>query len=164
PVRPAGGARSPSDLRKRARRASLDRAGACSLAWPLLPGCGPDCRRRASVPYRTPDSDIVSIIDAPPTPLTTLGPGGHYLALVRYEAYPPVAVLARPHLSLAGHRIDPAIAGRQRTRRLTGLAVIALPEGQERALDLPEGASVSVPSWAPDGRRFVFTVDESDGI
>jgi dipeptidyl aminopeptidase/acylaminoacyl peptidase len=116
------------------------------------------------VPYRTPDSDIVSIIDAPPTPLTTLGPGGHYLALVRYEAYPPVAALARPYLSLAGHRIDPVIGGRQRTRRLTGLSVIRLPDGQEQELDLPERASVSVPSWAPDGRRFVFTVDEADGI
>lgn len=131
---------------------------------PPLPGPRPDCRERASVPYRTPDSDIVSIIDAPPTPLTALGPGGHYLVLVRYAAYPPVAELARPHLSLAGHRIDPVIGGRQRTRRLTGLAVISLPDGQERDLDLPAEASVSVPSWAPDGRRFVFTVDEADGI
>ena len=116
------------------------------------------------MPYRTPDSDIVSIIDAPPTPLTMLAPGGQFLALVRYEAYPPVADLARPHLSLAGYRIDPATGSRQRTRRLTGLSVIALPDGAEQQLALPERASVSVPSFAPDGRRFVFTVDESDGI
>jgi dipeptidyl aminopeptidase/acylaminoacyl peptidase len=116
------------------------------------------------VPYRTPDSDIVSIIDAPPTPLTVLAPGGHFVTLVRYQAYPPVADLARPYLSLAGHRIDPVIGGRQRTRRLTGLSVISLPDGQERELELPERASVSVPSWAPDGRRFVFTADEPDGI
>jgi dipeptidyl aminopeptidase/acylaminoacyl peptidase len=117
-----------------------------------------------SVPYQTPDADIVAIIDAPPTPLTALAPGGNYAALVHYEAYPAIAVLARPHLSLAGLRIDPAIAGRQRVRRVTGLSVLRLSDGREQALQLPAGASASVPSWAPDGRRLVFTVDEPDGI
>jgi dipeptidyl aminopeptidase/acylaminoacyl peptidase len=116
------------------------------------------------LPYQTPDSDVVSIIDAPPTPLAQLAPGGNYVALVHYTAYPPVAELARPYLSLAGLRIDPAIAGRQRTRRLTGLSVISLSDGRERRIPLPDGASVSVPTWAPDGRRFAFTVDEPDGI
>jgi hypothetical protein len=116
------------------------------------------------LPYQTPDADIVSIIDAPPTPLTLLAPGGNYVALVHYEAYPAVAVLARPHLSLAGLRIDPVIAGRQRVRRLTGLSVLRLSDGREQALELPAGASASVPTWAPDGRRLAFTVDESDGV
>jgi len=116
------------------------------------------------VPYQTPDSDIVSIIDAPPTPRPQLAPGGNFVALVHYEAYPPVARLARPYLSLAGIRIDPVIAGRQRTRRLAGLSVIRLSDGQERQIPLPDGASVSVPTWAPDGCRFAFTVDEPDGL
>ena len=50
-----------------------------------------------------------------------------------------------------------SLGGRQRTRRLTGLSVIALPGGQPRRIELPEGKSVSVPAWAPDGRRFAFT-------
>ena len=116
------------------------------------------------MPYQTPDSDIVSIIDAPPTPLVRLAPGGNFVALVHYEAYPPVARLARPYLSLAGLRIDPVIAGRQRTRRLTGLSVIRLADGRERPIPLPDGAAVSVPTWAPDGRRFAFTIDEPDGV
>jgi dipeptidyl aminopeptidase/acylaminoacyl peptidase len=117
-----------------------------------------------SVPYQTPGADIVSIVDAPPTPLTLLAPGGNYAALVHYEAYPAVADLARPLLPLAGLRIDPVIAGRQRVRRLTGLSVLRLSDGREQQVGLPAGASASVPSWAPDGRRFVFTVDEPDGI
>ncbi len=114
--------------------------------------------------YRTPASDIVSIIDAPPTPAASLGPGRRFVALVHYEAHPPVAHLARPYRSLAGLRIDPALAGRQRTRRLTGLSVLALPAGQPRRIELPAGASISAPAWAPDGQRFAVTVDEPDGI
>ena len=116
------------------------------------------------MPYQTPASDIVSIIDAPPTPAASLAPGRRFVALVHYESHPPVAHLARPYRALAGLRLDPRLGGRQRTRRLTGLSVIAVPGGQPRRIELPEGKSVSVPTWAPDGRRFAFTVDEPDGI
>jgi dipeptidyl aminopeptidase/acylaminoacyl peptidase len=116
------------------------------------------------VAYQIPASDIVSIIDAPPTPAASLAPGRRFVALVHYESHPPITQLARPYLPLAGLRIDPALGGRQRTRRMTGLSVIALPGGQPRRIELPEGRSVSMPIWAPDGRRFAFTVDEPDGI
>jgi dipeptidyl aminopeptidase/acylaminoacyl peptidase len=116
------------------------------------------------VPYQTPASDVVSIIDAPPTPAASLAPGRRFIALVHYESHPPVAHLARPYVALAGLRLDASIGGRQRTRRLTGLSVIAVPGGQPRRIELPEGKSLSVPTWAPDGRRFVFTLDEPDGI
>jgi dipeptidyl aminopeptidase/acylaminoacyl peptidase len=116
------------------------------------------------VPYQIPATDIVSIIDAPPTPAASLAPGRRFVALVHYESHPPVSHLARPYLALAGLRLDPSIGGRQRTRRLTGLSVIAVPGGQPRRVELPEGMSISVPIWAPDGRRFAFTLDEPDGI
>jgi dipeptidyl aminopeptidase/acylaminoacyl peptidase len=116
------------------------------------------------VAYRTPAEDIVSIIDAPPTPVAALAPGRRFAALVHYESHPPVAMLARPFLSLAGIRVDPVLAGRQRTRRLTGLSVLSTASGQIRPLELPAGKSVSVPVWAPDGLRFAFTVEEPDGI
>jgi dipeptidyl aminopeptidase/acylaminoacyl peptidase len=116
------------------------------------------------VPYQTPAPDIVAIIDAPPTPAAVLGPGRRFAALVHYESHPPVSDLARPFLSLAGIRVDPAIAGRQRTRRLTGISVLELASGALRPVELPAGKSVGVPVWAPDGRRFAFTVDEPDGI
>jgi dipeptidyl aminopeptidase/acylaminoacyl peptidase len=116
------------------------------------------------VAYQIPASDIVSIIDSPPTPAASLAPGRRFVALVHHESHPPIAQLARPYLALAGLRIDPALGGRQRTRRITGLSVIALPGGQPRRIELPEGRSVSVPIWAPDGRRFAFTLDEPDGI
>ncbi len=114
--------------------------------------------------YKIPEHDVVTIIDAPPTPLAVLAPGGRFAALVHYESHPPVALLARHFLPLAGIRVDPVTACRQRVRRLTGLSVLRLAEGTEQAVALPEGAQVSAPTWAPDGRSFAFTVDEADGL
>jgi dipeptidyl aminopeptidase/acylaminoacyl peptidase len=116
------------------------------------------------LPFSLPDADVVSILDAPPTPLTVPSPGEQFLILVSYEAHPPIAMLAKPVLRLGGLRLDPTIGGRQRTRNFTGLTVLRISDGAERELTLPEGAQVSLPVWAPDGRRFAFCVDESDGI
>jgi dipeptidyl aminopeptidase/acylaminoacyl peptidase len=116
------------------------------------------------VPYSLPDPDIVPIADTPPPPMTFLAPGGHYLALVHVEAHPPVGMLARDYLPLAGLRIDPVLAARRRLRRASGVSVIRIADGGERALDLPAGAQVGAPTWAPDGRRLAFMLDRKDGI
>jgi len=116
------------------------------------------------VPYATPGDDILPIIDAPPTPMTYMAPGGRYLALVHHESHPPIAMLARPYLSLAGMRVDPQLGARRRMRRLTGLSVVRIADGQERALSLPAGAQAGPPVWAPDGRRLAFTIDQAGGV
>ena len=115
------------------------------------------------MPYASPGDDVVSIIDAEPTPLVRLAPGGVHLALMHYESHPPIAMLAKPYLPLAGIRIDPVL-GAARLRRVTGLSVLRLADGLERPLPLPQGVQVGHLVWAPDGRRLAFTVDEPDGI
>jgi dipeptidyl aminopeptidase/acylaminoacyl peptidase len=115
------------------------------------------------VPYATPGSDIVAIIDAPPTPLAYLAPGGRQVALLHLGSHPPVALLARPYLALAGLRLDPGLRCRRRLRPATGLSVLDVADGSRRELTLPAGAQIGQPVWAPDGRRFAFTVDEPDG-
>jgi dipeptidyl aminopeptidase/acylaminoacyl peptidase len=116
------------------------------------------------VPYATPAADIAAVVDAPPTPTTYLGPGGGFLVFVHPEAHPPVAMLARPYRPLAGLRIDPVLGARRRLRRVGRVSVLPVSGGTERFLDLPDGAQVGQPTWAPDGHRFAFTVDRPDGV
>ena len=116
------------------------------------------------MPFSVPDADIVSAIDAPPTPAALPAPGGRFLLLVAYQVHPPIAVLARPHRSLAGLRVEPVTGRRQRTRRVNGLSVLRVSDGAMTALHLPPDPQVSLPVWAPDGQRFAFTIDEPGGI
>ena len=116
------------------------------------------------MPYAMPPSDLMPVIDAPPTPMVSMGPGGQYLALVHHAAHPEVARLARPYLALAGLRIDPRLRARRRLRRAGRLSVLRVADGTERYLGLPDGAQVGAPVWAADGRRFAFTVDQADGV
>ena len=116
------------------------------------------------MPYATPPARVMPVIDAPTTPAIFCAPGGRYVALVQHEAHPPVAMLARPYLALAGIRVDPHLGARRRLRRAAGVSVLRVSDGTERVLPLPEGAQVGSPSWAPDGRRFAVTVDRPDGV
>ena len=116
------------------------------------------------MPYANPGPDVMPIVDAPPTPMTYLAPGGRFLVLRHHESHPPIAMLARPYRALAGIRIDPGLAGRRRLRRFTSMSVIAVADGAEQPLALPDGAQPGPPVWAPDGQRFAFTMDRPDGI
>ncbi len=116
------------------------------------------------MPYATPAPGIAAIVDAPPPPSVFASPDGEFIALVHGQAHPPVAVLARPYLALAGLRIDPVLGARRRLRRTSRLSVLCTADGRERFLDLPEEAQLGSPAWAPDGRRFAFTVDGTDAV
>jgi len=114
--------------------------------------------------YLVPDADIVEIVDAPPTPAAVLSPDRRWLLLVHYESHPPIALLARPFLALAGVRVDPARRSRQRTLRLVGLSVIEVGTGEERRVSLPEGVTVGLPVWSPDSSQVVFMADGADRV
>ncbi len=114
--------------------------------------------------YLLPADDVVAIIDAPATPLTTLSPDKTTVLLVAYEPHPPIEVLSRPVRRLAGVRLDPELRGRQRTIRLTGITLVDVATGVHREVPLPVGSAVSVPTWSPDSSRFAFTLDQPDGI
>jgi dipeptidyl aminopeptidase/acylaminoacyl peptidase len=136
------------------------RYGDARYAVALVPATG----NEEPVPFSLPDDDVVAAIDAPPTPLTSPSPDDRSVLLLHYESHPPITMLARPWLGLAGVRIDPVIGARQRTRRFTGMSILDATDGTEHRLALRRDAQVSLPAWAPGGQRFAFTIDEADGV
>src|SRR5215212_854925 len=98
----------------------------------------------ATMTYLLPPPEVVEMLDAPPTPAAVLSPDRRTLLLVDYEAYPPIELLARPFLKLGGLRVDPAIGGRQRTVRFTGITIVPVGGGAHRRVAPPGGAAISV--------------------
>lgn len=114
--------------------------------------------------YRLPPQDIVDIVDAPPSPFTTLSPDKRHLLLLHREGLPPVSELARPMERLAGLRLDAETNGRHGPRSVVGLSVIDLDTGEETEIRTPEDAGLSGFTWSPDGSKAAFLVTDADSI
>ena len=114
--------------------------------------------------YRLPPQDIVDIVDAPPSPWTSLSPDRDTLLLLHRESLPPISEMARPMERLAGMRLDAATNGRHGPRSVIGLSVMDIETGEERAIDLPEDAGISNTSWSPDGDKVAFVMTRGDTL
>ena len=114
--------------------------------------------------YKLPPKEVVDILDALPTPLVVASPRTDALLLVEYQAHPPIALLARPFLRLAGVRIDPELNARQRLTQYTGISVKWIETGKLVRINLPASAKIGVPQWSNDGKRLAFTRDVENGV
>lgn len=114
--------------------------------------------------YQTPGADIVALLDAPLTPLSSLSPDRRHLLLIGYRPYPPIADLARPYEKLAGLRLDPKRPGTQRHTRYTGQTLLSTADGSQRPVTgLPDETIIGGPVWSDDGARFAFFVEGEAG-
>jgi len=125
------------------------------LAAALLP---------AQTAYQKPPGEILSVLDAPPTPVLSLSPARTHLLLLQGVRYPPIEELAQPMLRLAGLRLNPNTNGPHRPTYFVSLTLRALQTGAEIHLRLPAGARLSAPRWSPDGARLAFLNTTSSGI
>gem|GEM_PF-1714550 len=114
--------------------------------------------------YKLPPKEVVDILDALPTPLVVVSPRTDALLLVEYQAHPPIALLARPFLRLAGVRIDPELNARQRLTQYTGISVKWIETGKLVRINLPASAKIGVPQWSNDGKSLAFTHDAENGV
>ncbi|MBB6053593.1 alpha/beta hydrolase family protein [Armatimonas rosea] len=114
--------------------------------------------------YQTPGDELVALLDAPLTPLSTLSPDRSHLLLIGYEAYPPIADLARPYEKLAGVRFDPTRPGTQRHTRYSTLTLLSTADGSERTVTgVPAGTIPGSPVWSDDGSRFALFLEREGG-
>jgi len=114
--------------------------------------------------YKLPPDQVVQIIDAPPPPLVLISPCRDALLLVERKLYPPIGMLARPFLRLAGLRIDPARFSSRRLTLHSGLCIRKVVGDETIRVQVPPGSNLDNFSWSPDGRRLAFTRDSDSGV
>jgi len=119
----------------------------------------------AETTYQMPPKVIADLIDAPPTPATSVGPDKDTMLMLARPALPSIAEVASPELRLAGLRINPRTNGRARRSYYTGLTLKSITSGLERVITgLPRDARLRHVSWSPDGKRIAFTNTVDDGL
>jgi len=149
-------------VHSRSRLAPAARFGVCLAAGLIALASAP---AHAQTRYSTPPQEVVRLLEAPPPPSLSVDPTGRAAAVLQRESLPPIDELASPMLRLAGIRINPATNGRHMPwASFTSLAIKSIPNGAETPVNLPEGARIGYPSWAPDGSRLAVTLTFDDRI
>ncbi len=136
--------------------ALLRAAVAALLALPVL-------AQAPATAWSLPPDAIAKAVDAPPAPDAAVSPGGRWLVLTTREAFAGIEVVARPHLKLAGLRIDPVTYGPQLGTRVLGLELRSLHGEPARTIALPPG-HWSGPLWTADDGAFALTCATGQGI
>ncbi len=137
-------------------------AGLLVLSGPAMAQLAPT----GSDGYQTPPSPIAQILDAPPTPSTSIDPTRRTMALFGRSNLPPIAELAEPMLKLGGYRINPRNNGPANSRLtwLTSITLQAVDGGKPREVALPAGLRFASTAWSPDGRTLAFLADSPTGL
>ena len=102
-----------------------------------------------------PSSIIKNLATAPGAPSATLSPQGNLLVMTSRESLPDLAVVARPHLKLAGMRIDGATWGRQLSTMTVGMTVQNLRDDKLHVVPI-QPDHWSGPIWSADERAFAL--------
>ena len=116
---------------------------------------------QAPVGWRDPGATITSLVTASPQPTASLAPQGGLLVMRTKEAQPDLGVIARPHLKLAGMRVDGATWGGQLSTKTTAMTIQPLPGGDVHRVPIEPG-HWGAPIWTADERAFAL-VREADG-
>ncbi len=119
---------------------------------------------KVQTPYKLPPSDVVAIVDAPPTPDLEVSPDGTRAAIIGRHALPSIAVISRPFERLAGIRIDEGRGVRRRTQTFSSVSIQTLADGTRIDVALPEDAELAWPTWAPDGKHLAVGRYVDDGL
>ncbi|MCB9887373.1 MAG: S9 family peptidase [Planctomycetes bacterium] len=113
--------------------------------------------------WQLPPDAITKAVTAPPPPSVSLSPGRNWLVLTTSEPFAGIDVVARPHLKLAGLRIDPDTYGPQLGTKVLGIELRSPKDGSRHAVRLAPG-HWSGPYWTVDDRAFALTHTTDAGI
>lgn len=117
--------------------------------------CAPDANAQQG--YMKPPKQIEEVLNAQQTPNASVSPSQDYMILYRSVPYPSIADMAQPMLRLAGLRINPKTHAQHNPARFSDFVLKHIPDGAEKKIALPATGHFGAPSWAPDGKHFIFT-------
>ncbi|MCX5789081.1 MAG: prolyl oligopeptidase family serine peptidase [Elusimicrobia bacterium] len=118
----------------------------------------------AQTAYQKPPKEVLDVLHAPAAPDTVVSPVRDAMILATPVRYPSIAYLAEPMLRLAGVRVIPRTRRPQNAGYWSVFRIVALPGGEERAVELPADAKVGLPAWSADGKRFAFVNLAADSV
>ncbi len=121
--------------------------------------------------YDKPPPSLLDVLHAPSPPVPYASPAAGKLLLVSWVDYPPMSRVAEPFLRLAGVRVEPKNRSKHDTPGGYGIrpcarayTLVAVPNGTEVHVALPQGGCPSSPLWSADGARFAFQNAVSDAV
>src|SRR5690606_29016023 len=98
----------------------------------------------ATVPFVTlsaatlePPPEVARLLEAPPLPKLSLGPGQRHALLVHEHELLPTQLLAEPTLSVVGLKVNPKTYGRHAPLAYYDLTLVDLATGQLTEVDVP---------------------------
>ncbi len=103
--------------------------------------------------YQKPPQNIMSVLNSPATPITSVSPAKDKILMLEPVRYPPIADLAEPMLRLAGLRINPKTNADHNERYFINAKLKNIADGKEMNINLPAGAKVISPNWSADGKH-----------
>ncbi len=108
--------------------------------------------------YQLPPSEIVKIVDAPMTPLTSVSPDKSSILLIERSSIITIKELSAEELKIAGLRIDPATSGPSRLTFNKGFRIMNTDGTNIREISgLPADPAIGNPQWSDDGKKLLFT-------
>lgn len=122
--------------------------------------------------YVRPPAGIERLVSAPRqmnVTLTNQSPSLRYFVSPQSQGLPALARFGKPHHNLAGLQVD-FRANRSRTLTTRGADALLVTDAaagqssttQSRTIQAPAGATISSPTWSPEGERVAFIANFDD--
>jgi dipeptidyl aminopeptidase/acylaminoacyl peptidase len=125
----------------------------------------------AQTGYDKPPQYILDVLHAPSLPTPLVSPTHDTMLLGYVQNYPSIDRVATPYLRLAGVRVEPKNHSKHDTAGGYGITpcaikldLVHLPDGAQRAVELPAKVCMARPAWSADGTMFAFANTTADAV
>ena len=125
----------------------------------------------AQTGYDKPPQYILDVLHAPSLPTPLVSPTHDTMLLGYVQNYPSIDRVATPYVRLAGVRVEPKNHSKHDTAGGYGITpcaikldLVHLPDGAQRAVELPAKVCMARPLWSADGTMFAFANTTADAV